>query len=356
MKAGIVGLTGAGRRTLFTLLTHVGRAEAGRAAQVGVLKIPDKRLADVARLKGSRKTTPATIEFILIPGLVKGGSKEQLDLPALRNVDVLVEVVRAFEEPSVAHPEGSVNASRDIEVMELELTLADLEVVERRLERLRTDARKGKKLGPEGPCELGLLERARESLAAGTPLRAALTRQEQHQLRGYALLTSKPRLLVVNVGEADAACEDLIGKLHLRRWADAPATGLSFVSARIEAEIAELSPEDASAFRQDLGLREGTSERIVRAALDLMALITFYTAAEKEARAWIVPHGTRALEAAGTVHTDMERGFIRAEVVPYQVLAREESWNACRDKGLLRLEGKDYELADGDVVYFRFHV
>lgn len=353
MKAGIVGFSGVGKRTLFALLTHVAGDGAGRTEQMGVLRIPDSRLDELTRLHGSRKTTPATIEFVLIPSLEKGRSSDKLDLASLRSVDVLVHVVRAFEEPSVAHPEGTVDARRDIEVMELELTLADLTVVEKRHERLVSESKKGKKADPK---EIELLERAKEALAEGLPLRAVLSVAERERLKGYALLTAKPILAVVNVNESDASEPNLTEKLGLSEWADAPEFRLTYVSARIESEIAELPPEDAATFREDLGLSEGMVERIVRAAFELLRLITFYTAGETESRAWILPRDTRAVKAAGTIHSDMERGFIRAEVVPYDVLVEQGSWNACRDKGLLRLEGKDYPIHEADVVYFRFNV
>jgi GTP-binding protein YchF len=352
MKAGIIGIPGAGRRTLFYLLTRAAEARPGHQSQIGVLKIHDARLNEVARIQASRKVTPATIEFALVPGLVKGESREKLDLPSIRNVDALVHVVRSFEEPSVPHPETTIAPARDIEMVELELALADLGVIEKRIERLRNDAKKGNKFDPS---EMALLERSRDALQEGTPLRAILTDEERNRLRGYALLTAKPCLLVVNVGE-DRPASDPIRELGLEPFVQAPGLRLCFVSARIEAEIAELSPEDARVFREDLGLHEGTVERLVRESFELMNMLTFFTAEKKEARAWVVARGTRALAAAGTVHSDMERGFIRAEVVPYDRLVAEGSWSACRDKGILRLEGKDYPVADGDVIYFRFNV
>jgi len=352
MKAGIVGFSGVGKRTLFQLLTQVAGTGGGRTEQVGVLKVPDPKLAELTRLHESRKTTPATIEFVLIPSLVKGRS-DQLDLGNLRNVDVLVHVVRAFENPAVAHPEGSVDPARDIEIMELELTLADLAVVEKRHERLLTDSKKGNKADPR---ELELLARAKEALGEGKPLRAVLSAEERERLKGYALLTAKPMLAVINVDENRAADPEITTKLDLEDWTKAPDFRLTHVSAKIEAEIAELSPEDARGFREDLGLSEGMVERVVRAAFELLRLITFYTAGDTESRAWIVTRDTKAVKAAGTIHSDMERGFIRAEVVNYDALIDEGSWNACRDKGLLRLEGKDYPIQESDVVYFRFNV
>jgi len=353
MKAGILGLPGSGRRTLFSLLTHAVASGSGREAQLGVLKIPDDRLQELSRLHKSKSVVPATIQFTLVPGLVKGESKEKLDLPALRAVDVLVHVVRGFEDASVAHPEGSVDPARDVETVELELTLADLGVVERRLERLTADRGKGKKVEPR---EIAALEQARASLAEGTPLRAVLSDEEQAQLRGYALLTSKPLLLIVNVGEDDVAAEGLATKLGLEPWRNAPKVRLGFVSAKIESEMAELSRDDAQAFRESLGLHENTVARIVSAAFELLDMITFYTSEAKESRAWVIPRGTPASAAAGVIHSDIERGFIRAEVVSYDVLCSHGSWSSCREKGAMRLEGKDYPIADGDVVVFRFNV
>jgi len=353
MKAGIVGFDGVGKRTLFALLTHVAGAATGRTEQMGVLKVPDPKLLELTRLHESKKTTPATIDFVLIPSLVKGRSSDKLDLANLRNVDVLVHVVRAFEDPSVAHPEGSVDAARDIEVMELELTLADLAVVEKRYERMVVDTKKGNKADPR---ELELLARAKDELAEGKPLRSVFTVEERDKLKGYALLTAKPMLAVVNVDEDQAADPGLTDELGLTEWANAPDFRLTYVSAKIEAEIADLPPEDAKTFRDDLGLSDGMVERVVRAAFELLQVITFYTAGDTESRAWIIPRDTKAAKAAGTIHSDMERGFIRAEVVTYDVLVDQGSWNACRDKGLLRLEGKDYPITEADVVYFRFNV
>jgi hypothetical protein len=356
MKAGIVGFDGVGKRTLFALLTQVAGASSARTEQIGVLKVPDEKLHELSRLHESRKTTPATVEFVLIPSLQKGRSKEKLDLASLRSVDVLVHVVRGFDDPAVPHAEGSIDARRDIEMMELELTLADLGVVEKRIERLDSDRKKGLRGKPGELQDFDILVRAREALSDGKPLRSALPLEDREGLKGYALLTAKPLLTVVNVSDDDASASDLTETLGLTAFAESPGVRVAYVSARIEAEIAELPPEEARAFREELGLAEGMVERVVRAAFELMGVITFYTAGDTESRAWIVPRATRAVKAAGTIHSDIERGFIRAEVVPYAVLVKEGSWNACRDKGLLRLEGKDYPVAEADVVYFRFNV
>jgi GTP-binding protein YchF len=347
MKAGIVGFENVGKRTLFSLLTQVAGAPSARTEQLGILKVPDSKLSRLAEMHESRKTTPATLEFVLIPGLVKGRAREKLDVASLRAVDVLVHVVRAFDDPAVPHPEGSVDPPRDLEMMDLELTLADLGVVEKRIERLEADQKKGRKSELQ---DLPILIKARDALSEGRPLREALSLPEREALRGYALLTAKPMLLVLNFSEDDPA------RARALALPEKPGLAVAPVSARIESEIAELPPAEARAFREELGLSEGAVERLVRAAFDLMGVITFYTAGETESRAWIVPRKTRAVKAAGTIHSDIERGFIRAEVVAYDVLEREGSWNACRDKGLLRLEGKDYPIAEGDVVYFRFNV
>ena len=321
---------------------------------MGVLKVPDSRLEHLTELHESRKTTPATIEFVLIPGLVKAGDQnERLDLAGLRNVDVLVHVVRAFDNPAVAHPAGSVDASRDIELLELELILADLSLVEKRLERIEADTRKGNKADP---LETRSLEKAREALAQEKPVRAALDAEDRERVKGYALLTAKPVLLVVNVDESSAADADIGATLGLEKWDAEPSIKVTGVSAQIESEIAQLPDEDAIAFREDIGLSDGAVERLVRAAFELMGVITFYTAGDTESRAWVIAQNTGAAKAAGTIHSDMERGFIRAEVVDYDTLVEIGSWNACRDKGQLRLEGKDYPIAEADVVFFRFNV
>lgn len=353
MKAGIVGFSGVGKRTLFKLLTQIAGAGSDRTEHLGVLKVPDQRLEKLTELHQSRKTTPATIDFVLIPSLVKGRSSDKLDLGSLRTVDVLVHVVRAFDAPSVPHPEGSVDAARDITVMELELTLADLSVVEKRLERMVADGKKGRDVDKR---EVELLEEAKTALSDGRPLREAMSVDERDKLKGYALLTAKPILTLVNVGEDRVSDADPTAELGLSEWTEAPEFGLLYVSVGIEAEVAELSTDDALAFREDLGLQDGAIDRIVRAAFELLQVITFYTAGDTESRAWILPRNTTAVKAAGTIHSDMERGFIRVEVVGYDVLLREGAWNACRDKGLLRLEGKDYPIHEADVVYFRFNV
>jgi hypothetical protein len=322
-----------------------------REAAVGVLQVPDPRLEVLGRLQGSRKITHSTIEWVLVPGLVKGESRERLDLPALRSVDVLAHIVRLFDDPSVPHPEGSVDAARDIENVEMELVLADLAVVEGRLQRMDTEMKKGKR--PASPSERRAVEAAGSVLAAGRPLRGEGSSEDRAALRGYALLTAKPLLLILNVSEKDAARDP-------HALVDVRLVGTEcracVVSARIESEISDLPEDEAGSFRADLGLTEDAVGRLVRAAFELTGLATFFTASEQEARACVVPRLTPAATAAGTIHSDMERGFIRAEVVSYDVLVAAGSWHRCREKGQLRLEGKDYPISEGDVVFFRFNV
>jgi hypothetical protein len=279
-----------------------------------------------------------------------------VDLPALRGIDLLVHVVRAFASDTVPHPEGSVDPGRDAKMLELELILADHGTVERRLERLEVNIRKARR--EEDLKERELFLRLRETLEAERPLRElSLTEEEKRTLRGYALLSEKPLLLVVNLGEGDV--RDAAGALErsgLQRLAARPGIATLAVSAPIEAEMAELAPEDARAFREDLGLAEPGLDRVIRTSYTLLGLISFLTVGEDECRAWTIRRGTRAQQAAGAVHSDIERGFIRAEVVPFEALMAAGSLAACRERGSLRLEGKEYEVRDGDVINFRFAV
>jgi GTP-binding protein YchF len=279
-----------------------------------------------------------------------------VDLPALRGVDAFVHVVRAFDSESAPHPEGSVEPRRDAEVLELELILADHATVERRLERLEANIRKAKKA--EDVSEQALFLRLKEALEQEQPLRAAgLSDEEHRRLRGYALLSEKPMLLVANVGEAqirDAAA--FLASSGLAALAERPGIAVVAVSAPIEAEMAELSPEDAGAFREDLGISEPGLERVIRSTYDLLGLVSFLTAGEDECRAWTIPRGTKAPLAAGAIHSDIERGFIRAQVVAFDDLVAAGSLAACRERGTLRLEGREYEVKDGDVIEFKFNV
>jgi GTP-binding protein YchF len=358
MKAGILGLPLAGKSTLFQLLTGTpAPAPGGRPEpRVGIARVPDDRVNRLAGIFRPRKETLATVEYVDVPGVAKGEGAALVDLPALRGVDALVHVVHAFESETAPHPDGSVDPRRDAEMLELELVLADLATVERRIERLEANIKKARK--SEDVSERALFLRLKETLEGEKPLREMdLTEEEKGRLRGYALLSGKPLLLVANLGEdriREAAA--FLESSGLGPLARRPGVAACAVSAPIEAEMADLSAEDARVFREDLSLAEPGLERVIRSTYDLLGLISFLTAGEDECRAWTVRRGTRAQAAAGEIHSDIERGFIRAQVVAYDDLVAAGSLAACRERGTLRLEGRDYEVRDGDVIEFKFNV
>jgi GTP-binding protein YchF len=358
MKAGILGLSLAGKSTLFQLLTGTPAALPGGRpeARVGIARVPDPRVGRLAAIFQPRKRTLATVEYVDVPGVAKGEGQALVDLPALRGVDVLVHVVRAFDSDSAPHPEGSNDALRDAKMLELELILADLATVERRLERLEANIKKANKA--EDVSERAIFLRLKQALEAEQPLReVSLSDEEKGRLRGYALLSGKPMLLVANLGELEIrAASAWLERSGLLAFAQKPAIAVCAVSAQVEAEMAELSPEDAQAFRDDLGLSEPGLDRVIRSTYELLGLVSFLTAGEDECRAWTIARGTRAQEAAGAIHSDIERGFIRAQVVAFDDLVAAGSLAACRDKGTLRLEGRDYPVKDGDVIEFKFNV
>jgi len=354
VRAGLVGFPASGKKTVFRLLTRIARSVSRGTAERGMLPVPDERLETLARLHESRKITPTTIEVVLLPSLRRDGEGAARNLAAVRDVDVVAHVARAFRSPGEESGDEAVDPVRDARSLELELLVADLEVVEKRLSRLERERARGK-AGAAPPGERELLERARREMEAERPLRTALSAEDRARLGGFGLLSAKPQLLLVNTGEESAALDAGL-RSRLGEYAAHPETAVASVSAQIECEIAELGEEDAVAFREERGVEAGAASRVIRAIFELMDRATFYTAGETEARAWLIRRNTRAQEAAGVIHSDMERGFIRAEVVAYDQLVELGSWDGCRRKGKLRLEGRDYPVQDGDVLEIRFHV
>jgi GTP-binding protein YchF len=358
LRAGLIGFPSTGKTALFQLLTsarEAPRAGGKSDANVGVSRVPDERLDRLTALFNPRKHVPATVEFADIAGVggAKTGAAALLDVAPFRNADALLHVVRMFRDPAVPHPAGSVDPSRDVRAMEDEVILADLGVVERRLERLERDLKKGNT--PELRKEQDVLVRCREALEAGRPLRALdLEPEDAKRLRGFQFLSAKPLLLVLNLDEEDLPrADDAIALAGLSDFMSGAATRAVPICAKIELEIAQLDPADAQAFMADLGLRESGLDRVIRASYDLLGYISFFTVGEDECRAWSIPLNTPAQLAAGEIHSDIQRGFIRAEVVRYEHLLARGTLAACRDHAELRLEGKEYIVLDGDVINFR---
>ncbi len=358
LRAGLFGFPSSGKTALFQLLTSAREAprQGGKAeANVGVSRVPDERLDRLTALFNPRKHVPATVEFADIAGTggAQTGAQALLDLAPFRNADALLHVVRMFRDPSVPHPSGAIDPARDVRTMEDEIILADLGVVERRLERLERDLKKGNT--PELGKEREILVRCKTALEAGQPLRAlGLSADEAKRLRGFQLLSAKPLLLVLNLDEADLPqADDAVRIAGLESFMAGAATRAVPICAKIELEIAQLEPADAAAFMADLGLRESGLDRVIRASYDLLGYISFFTVGEDECRAWSIPRQTSAVLAAGEIHSDISRGFIRAEVVGYDQLIARGTLAACRDHGELRLEGKEYVVNDGDVINFR---
>ena len=365
LEVGIVGLPNVGKSTLFNAITKAG-AEAANypfctiEPNVGIVEVPDKRLQVLHELYNSKKTTPAAFRFVDIAGLVKGASKgEGLGnkfLEHIRQVDAVSQVVRCFENGDITHVEGSIDPIRDIEIINTELCLADLEVLERRLLKLVKLAKSGVK---EAKVEEAILQRIKEALEQGQTVRSVeLTDDEKAMIKEMNFLTAKPTLYIANVGEDEVTTADTDNEYvqRVKEYAATEGAEVVTISAKVESEIAELEDEDAREFLHELGLEESGLEKLIKAAFDVLGLMTFLTAGTDECRAWTITKGTVAPKAAGKIHSDIERGFIRAEIVNYDDLIAAGSVAAAREKGQVRLEGKDYVMQDGDVTNFRFNV
>ena len=340
-------------------MTSARDAPKGKGdVNIGISRVPDSRLDALTAMYNPRKRVPATVEFTDIIAPARSSAQALVDVAGYKNADALVHVVHAFRDQSVPHPAGSIDPARDAQAMEDELILADLGVAERRIERLDKDLKKGR--SAELEKERDLVHRCQRALEEGKPLRALeLTGEDLKRLRGFQFLSAKPLLLVINLDEADlsdvgSTVEKAADKSGLTGFLAHASTRAVALCAKIELEIAQLEGDDAKAFLSDLGLSESGLDRVIRTSYDLLGYMSFFTVGDDECRAWSIARGTAAQVAAGEIHTDIQRGFIRAEVVAYDALMKRGSMAACRDHGEVRLEGKEYIVQDGDIINFRF--
>jgi len=368
MKVGIIGLPSVGKTTVLNAISggsaevHTYSGKADSEANFAVVSVPDTRQDWLTQLYKPKKTTHATVELIDVAGISSGQAKKDEISPQLltnlRQVDALVHVIRVFDDPSVPHPSGSNDALRDAETLELELILADMGVVEKRLSKI--DAEIGRKKGTEKTKleeEKDLLTRFNDLLQSEKPLRGVeLTPDEEKMIRGYTFLSQKPMMLVGNISESDISSQ---GDAHLSKlsaWAAERSMPLIAFCGKAEMEIAQLEEAERAEFMEALGIVESSRDKLIRAVYSLLKLLAFFTVGEDEVKAWTITRDTIAQEAAGKIHSDIARGFIRAEVVAYDALQQHGTWNGAKDKGQVRLEGKEYKVQDGDCINFRFAV